>query len=287
MKLIYNGVEVKHVIYNGVEVNEVYYDNAKVFPSLPTPGKALNNYTWEEIQMIAQAGVGDDYFNVGDRKAVTLNGSIYNTSYSGTRYCYIIGFNHNAAKEGNNTIHFMFGTDALSGGNYHAFMHKYQTYGNVDTFNMNKNSSNINTGGWASCTMRNTTLPLLKNILPSDLRAVLKKVNKYTDNTGKSSNLAANVTATQDDIFLLAEYEVYGVRTKANQYEQNYQQQYEFYRLGGNKIMKNDANNAIRWYLRSPVYNSNISYCAPQENGNIGGQNASQSYGLVPGFVVG
>ena len=286
MSLTFNGTAVKKVICDGVNVNELYCNNVKVFPSLPVPGKTLNNYTWTEIQQIAQAGVGDDYFNVGDRKAVTLNGSIYGVSYSGTRYCYIIGFNHNAAKEGNNTIHFMFGTDALSGGNYKAFIHKYETYGNVDTFNMNKASSNKNAGGWASCTMRNTTLPLLKNILPADLRAVLKKVNKYTDNTGYS-NIAASVTATQDDIFLLSEYEVQGARTNANQYEQNYQQQYEFYRLGGNKIMKHDNNNAIPWHLRSPVYNGNSSFCAVSATGSASWHKASQSYGLVPCFVVG
>ena len=47
-----------------------------------------------------------------------------------------------------------------------------------------------------------TICPAFKAALPSDLRSNLKTVTKYTDNVGNASgSVAANVTATTDDIF--------------------------------------------------------------------------------------
>ena len=47
-------------------------------------------------------------------------------------------------------------------------------------------------------------------VIPEELRAVLKSVTKYTDNTGNSSAASA-VTATTDYFFLLSENEVFGI----------------------------------------------------------------------------
>ena len=39
-------------------------------------GNALDTYTWEQIAQISAAGKGDDYFDVGDRKGVLVNGIV-------------------------------------------------------------------------------------------------------------------------------------------------------------------------------------------------------------------
>ena len=52
-------------------------------------------------------------------------------------------------------------------------------------------------------------------VIPAALRAVLKSVTKYTNNTGNSSAASA-VTATTDYFFLLSEYEVFGTISRRN-----------------------------------------------------------------------
>lgn len=84
------------------------------------------------------------------------------------------------------------------------------------------NQSNTNAGGWKDSYMRKTVLgnsgtptsPPANSLLaalPSDLRAVMKPITKYTDNVGNDTgNVESNVTATTDYLVLYAEFEVFG-----------------------------------------------------------------------------
>lgn len=263
-----------------------YYFNAEMkYYEKPIP--ALNDASWAEIQQAAQSCRASDYWNVGDRKEITLNGTCRARTFDNYKvYAYILGFNHNAELEGNNTIHFQIGFDALENGNHIALCDSYYTSGT--RFCMNNTYRNA--GGWNGSLMRTTTIPEFINCLPSDLQSVLKAVNKYTDNTGNTSDVAANVTATQDKVFLLSEYEVFGTRTYANQYEQNSQAQYDYYKNGNSKIIYNDQNTgtSVRWWGRSAFYNNTQSFCYVGEDGNTSGAiNADRSYGFAPAFVVG
>ena len=66
--------------------------------------------SWETIQRITQAGKAASYWNVGDQKAVTLNGTVDLVTFSNeTYYAFIIGFDHNSTYEGTNKLHMMFG----------------------------------------------------------------------------------------------------------------------------------------------------------------------------------
>ena len=249
----------------------------------------LNNNSWAAIQWAAQQGVASSTWSVGDRIAVKLNGTVGAKTFSNqTVYAYILGFNHNASIEGNDTIHFHFGFNALSGGTHIAFCDsQYATRGSTDAFRTN--TSRTNSGGWESSYMRNTIIPAFISAMPSDLQAVLKTVNKYTDNaSGNSHNASANVTATSDKVFLLAEYEVYGSETYANTYEKNSQAQYDYFKNGGSKILYNDTStsNAVYCWERSPYkganYVGNIG-----GNGSAGADSADSSLGFAPAFVVG
>ena len=77
----------------------------------------LNNNEWSVIKFVSDAGQGENYWSIGDRKEVTLDGTVGHLSLSNyTTYAYIIGFNHNASVEGANRIHFQLAKTALSGG---------------------------------------------------------------------------------------------------------------------------------------------------------------------------
>ena len=152
----------------------------------------------------------------------------------------------------------------------------------------NMNNSNTNSGGWKNSHMRSTTLPLVKSALPSDLQAVLKTTSIYSNNTGGGSDVASYVTATQDELYLLAEFEIFGARTYANSAERNHQQQYAYYVAGNSKMnCRHDSTaTAVAWGGRS-VYATNASYfCIVAADGTANLSYAHFSYGLAVAFKI-
>lgn len=261
------------------------------------PTKNLSENSWATIREVSSAGLGANYWAVGDMKEITINGKVGNTTFSNLKInVFIIGFNHNAAKEGNNLIHFQIGKIgttpvALCDANYG------NSVNGAGYFHMN--DSNTNAGGWNGCSKRKTlygntgtpTSPISNSLmaaLPADLRAVMQPVTKYTDNTGNSSNSAGNVTATRDYLFDLAEFEVFGVRNYANQYEQNSQQQYAYYKAGNSKVANKHTavNTAVWWWLRSPIYTSHNYFVIVWTDGSYTNYTAYYSGGLRPGFAA-
>ena len=269
----------------------------------------LNENDWSVIKSVADASQGANYWAVGDRKAVTVNGTVGTQAINGTYYVYILGFDHNSSREGTGITFGTFKT-ALSGGTdiclIDSYYNSYSTNG-TKYFNMN-HSSNTNSGGWMGCDLRydvlgstNTnngnatattaTSPVsgtLMAALPSDLRAVMKPMTIYTDNTGGGSNTASYVTASVDYLPLLAEFEIFGTRSYANSAEQNYQQQYAYYSAGNSKVKYRHSatGSTALWWERSPFYYNSNSFCYVNTNGNANYHYARYSYGLAPAFRV-
>ena len=264
----------------------------------------LNDNSWAAIHSVS--GTGASYWAVGDRKAVAVSGTVGTQSVSGTYYVYIIGFNHNGATG----IDFGTFKTALSGGTDICLIDA--GYGNNYTngtkyFNMN-HSSNTNSGGWKGCDLRydvlgstntndgdatattatNPVANTLMAALPSDLRAVMKPMTIYTDNTGGGSNTASNVTASVDYLPLLAEYEIFGTRSYANSSEQNHQAQYAYYSAGNSKVKyRHSATSSTAWWWeRSPYYGSSNYFCIVYTNGGAASYYARISCGVAPAFRV-
>lgn len=256
----------------------------------------LNDCSWQLIRWASDAGIADLLWSVGDRKAVTLTEWGATGSYAvsaGTYYCYILGFNHNAAREGNNRIHFEFGFDAISGGNHIAFCGSDfgLAWGNTNPYYIRMNSSSKNTGGWKNSLMRTGTLNgsnrSFLSALPDDLKAVLKTVTKYTDNVGGGSgSVESNVTATTDTIFLLNVNEIRGTGT-ANTYEANYTKQYDYYRNGNpqTRAKSNDAATLCNFFTRSPSP-SNAQFMGIGPSGGGAYLAANTVYSASPAFCV-
>ena len=280
-------------------VSEAYIGVAgatkKVWPSFPAPGKALDNYTWDEISQISSANLGESYFSVGDRKQITLNGTIGQLTLSNySTYAFIIGFNHNSSREGSGRIHFQLAKTALSGGTDICFTDDfYDLSGSSAAFRMN--TGNVNFGGWEVSYMRNnicgtsksTTSGRIMGAIPAELRNALKNVTKYTNNNGYSSAPSA-ITATTDYFFLLSEYEVFGNIRYSNSYEANYQQQYAYYSAGNSKVKyrHNSTGSTARWWLRSASRGDSFNFAAVSTNGNVSSVSANSSLGFAPGFCV-
>lgn len=239
--------------------------------SVTLVSKTLNDNSWATIKSVSDAGQGANYWAVGDTKRITLNGKVGAYTFSNFNIdVFILGFNHNSSKEGSNRIHFQIGK--VSGKAVALCDSQYNGSGSSAMFHMN--SSDSNSGGWNGSYMRktllgnsNTPASTLENslmaALPSDLLAVMKTVTKYTDNTGGGSNSSGNVTATADYLFLLAEFEVFGTRYWANQYEQNSQKQYDYYKAGNSRVAYNHSavSTAVWWWLRSAYYYPGHLFC--------------------------
>ena len=252
--------------------------------------KVLNDATWAQIQSVADASTGPNYWSVGDTKQITLNGKVSDglTLSNYQTWVYIIGFDHNSSVEGTGIAFGGFKTAQTSGIDVALCDSGYNSSKSSGQW-FNMNNSYTNRGGWASCRMRSTTLPLVKSALPSDLQAVLKTTSIYSDNTGGGSDTASYVTATQDELYLLAEFEIFGARTYANSAERNHQQQYAYYVAGNSKIKyRHDSTaTAVYWWERSVHAMNAGAFCFVDTSGAATGTDASLSNGLAPAFKVG
>lgn len=280
----------------GTNYNAPANKTCSVGVTLPT--STLTDNSWATIREVSSTGKGANYWAVGDMKAITINGKVGNTTISNLAInVFILGFNHNSVKEGNNLIHFQIGKIGTTPVGLCDSQYNNNISG-AGYFHMN--DSNTNVGGWNACTKRKTlygnsgtpTSPISNSLiaaLPSDLRAVMQPVVKYTDNVGNATgSVASNVTATTDYLFDLAEFEVFGSNSYANSYEKNSQLQYDYYKAGNSKVAYNHSavSTAVRWALRSPFYHYSYDFCYVYTDGAIYSNYAYRSLALRPGFAA-
>jgi len=310
-----------------VESSVNYYETTSKIVNVTAqllPDKAaLNDMSWAEIRQVSDAEQGANYWSVGDRKGVLVNGTVGTLAVNQTLYVYILGFNHNSTKEG---AGIQFGTfkSALSGGTDVCLVDSTCGFNagtnGAKAFAMN-HWGNYNYGGWKACDMRydilgstnqapsgygsakttsstgynaptNTaTSPVANTLmaaLPSDLRAVMKPIIKYTDGVGNGSNVSYNVTETVDYLPLLAEFEIFGSRSYANRYEQDFQAQYSYYSAGNSKTKYRHSSTGSDevWWERSPLCLDENYFCCVGTGGYAGTENACGSCGLASAFMV-
>ena len=265
--------------------------------SVTLPTTSLNDNTWATIKEVSDAGQGENYWSVGDTKRITINGKVGNFTFSNLAIdAFIIGFNHNSSREGTNRIHFQIGK---IGGKDVCLCDSQYGSGQSGNGYFNMNPNNSNSGGWNGSYMRKTLLgnsgtpssPPANSMLaalPSDLRAVMKPVTKYSDNTGGGSDNASYVTATTDYLFKLAEFEYHGARSYANSAEKNFQLQYSYYKAGNSKVKykHGETGTAAYHWCRSVYVGYTHAFCLVGTNGSASHNNAYNSWGAAPGFTV-
>lgn len=149
----------------------------------------LNSNDWSAISAVSAAGNASSYWNVGDRKAVTLNGTVGILSLSNqTEYVYILGFDHNSATEGKGISFGGFKT-AFTGGvdvalcdtSYNSNMSNGLKCFNMNHWGDSSSPFNTNYGGWKACDMRYDILGST-NIAPSPYGSI-----KTTSATGSDA----------------------------------------------------------------------------------------------------
>lgn len=249
---------------------------------------SLADNTPETIQAAAKAGIASNYWRVGDKLGIALNGTVGALTLNSTYYAFILGFNHNSGVEGGNSIHFQFGKTntgvdiAFCDAGYNNY------YSNNGSSRFVMNTTNTNSGGWNGSYMRNTICPAFLNAMPAAWRNVIAACTKYSDNTGGGSDAASYVTATSDKIWLLSEFEVFGSRSGANSAEQNYQKQYDYYKNGNSRVkyQHGATGSACYWWLRSVRVGHSSLFRGVITSGGYSNGSAHYSLGFAPGFKV-
>ena len=253
------------------------------------PKRVLNDNEWAMIKQVADASQGPNYWAVGDRKSVILNGTVgygstARTFSNQTYWVYIIGFDHNEAKEGKGIAFQGFKTAQTGGIDIAVTGTNYSQSGS----GMIMNLTQTNSGGWSGSWAHTTCMSQWKNCFPSDLQAVIRTTTLYTDNTGNSSTSASAVTANSNEVYYLAEYEVFGVNKYANTNEPAQQAQYDYYKAGNSKVKyrSDDTSSAAYLWLRSPDRSNSNNFCIVTSGGSANYDSAYYSDGSAPAFKV-
>ena len=281
----------KTATQNGVTI---YPDSGKVLSSVRVAIPIYNgeiafppfkDASWNLIKAVASNGTAANYWQVGDRKAVILNGTVGNKSFSNTTtYCYILGFDHNKDVESNgeHTIHIGFGAESLTGDKYIAYIDSKFPNRVSSTGCFSMNSSGTNSGGWNSCQMKSIICPAFKNALPSDLKSNIRAVTKWQNNGNSTSGQSSS-----NEIWLLSEMEIFGSASYSN-YTAN-QVQYDFYKgvtgwSAAPKIKYQDTStsSAANWWERSAHSSGSSSFCRVSTSGTASSSSANTSYGFAP-----
>ena len=248
------------------------------------PKPVLNDNKWKVIKQVADASQGPNYWAVGDRKQVHLSGTAGGKTWDDDYWVYIIGFDHNSAKEGIGIAFQGFKTAQTGGVDICLIGDRYQS---TISGGFRMNTSGTNSGGWNGSYAYKTQCPQIKACLPTDLQTVIRTTTLYTNNTGASTSASA-VTSNENQVYYLAEYEVFGSNTNANPNESAQQTQYAYYQAGNSKIKyrSDSTSTAAYWWLRSPSRSYSSSFCCVNANSTAGGTSADNGEGSAPCFKV-
>ena len=222
-----------------------------LWPRKPSYDPVFANNSWEQIIAACQNNeVPDTWVADGScYKDMEINGKNYRID--------IIGKNHDTYAAG--------GTAPLT-----FQMHDCYT----ETKQMN--SSNTNSGGWQNSAMRTTHLPAILNLMPAEVQAAIREVQKKTS----AGNQSSSIQTTNDKLFLLSEIEIFGSTTYSFAGEGT---QYDYYKAGNSKV-KNRSGSAYWWWERSPYSSNSTYFCYVNSIGNAAADSASYSYGVAFGF---
>ena len=205
--------------------------------------------TWEQIIAACHSGSVPSTWVVGNSKTMTINGTSYQVD--------IIGKNHDTY---------------ASGGKAPLTFQLHDCY--ADTKQMN--SSNTNSGGWTSCAMRQTHLPAILALMPTEVQNGIREVNKLTSAGSQSST----INTTADKLFLLSEIEIFGSTTYSKSGEGS---QYAYYSAGNSKV-KNFSGSASGWWERSPRGSDSTGFCLVDIYGNADYRRAMNAFGVAFAF---
>ncbi len=223
-----------------------------IVPTLKAPVTYNANFAdndWATIIKACHKNQVPETWVVGNQKAMTINGTAYVID--------IIGKEHDDYADGSGKAPLTF--------------QLHDCYGELKTMN----SSNTNGGGWTSCAMRQTHLPAILALMPTEVQNGIREVNKLTS----AGNQSATINTTADKLFLLSEIEIFGSVSYSKGGEGT---QYDYYT--GNSKVKKFNGSAYGWWERSPYGINSASFCFVIGSGKADYNSAPVEMGVAFGF---
>ena len=207
---------------------------------------------WPLIIYACRNNIVPDSWGVGDHKNMTIDGKSYRID--------VIGENHDEYADGS-------GIAPLTFQLHDCYNTRYAM-----------NSSRTNVGGWADSEMRNTHLPAILAMMPSEVQSAIREVNKLTS----AGNRSTTINTTADKLLLLSEIEIFGSVTNSVAGEGS---QYGYYAssvYGDTVKTVNGA--ASAWLSRSPEASTRVGFCNVDSEGNAFTTSATISHGVSFAF---
>ena len=229
-------------------------ENGQIFAIPDLPKMKLDDCSWAEIDMYGKSGMAEKVFALSDTKTVKLTDGT-------TIHVRIIDFNHDRDKN-DNILPISFEL--------------------VETLNTDyvMNDEWTNKGGWQNSKLRKVLNSEIFNLLPDDLKAVIKPCLKETCLGGGSQKIGL----TSDPLFILSEQEIFGRKIYSVGGEGHW---YEWYRQENSEYGKCKQNGERDWRWERSPYSGDTSYfCNVNSSGNANFNGASNSYGVSFGFCV-
>ncbi len=255
----------------GDDFTGIYYNGS----AFVTQNPSLQSTSWSKIAELSAAGKAKKAFSIGDEKTVTL-------TTGETITLVILGFDHDE-KTGGGKAGITFGMKELLNTSYPM------------------NASHTNAGGWNESKMRTETMATFLSQLPSDLRNVIKAVNKKAT----AGNQGTSLTASSDKLWLFAAAELWSKTAIENSALSDLKNnaaayngegtQYEYFKntVGDaepnnscSALVKRKNGSANAWWLRSPIIGSTSFFRYVGSNGNVDSNVAGSLSGVCFGFCV-
>lgn len=304
-------VEINHpdsdndIFEDSVVVDSIGIFYISLFSEAVSEG-GINNDDWGTIKDVTDDGTASSYYSIGDVKEIQLKGGTFGRLLipEGYKlYAFVIGIDHNAGVEGSG-ITFQFGYRLETSPFAVAFVDDYY---NIDaetrpTYMFRMNESSDVHSGWKDCFARNSLLSTtgsysLYPLLPDDLKSVMSTKNLYTDNSTISAVediSPTDVSRTDDYLFLLSEYEIFGTILNSNPYEKDMQKQYAYYKTYSKRKYKHNSSNINNpepcgYWTRSKGYSENgHPYCMVSDRSESSKlKDCIYSEGFAPAFFIG
>lgn len=235
-----------NVTFNNLNVTgNAIVNGSLVVKGIMNGGNDLASASWEQISEIIGP---EDVLNIGDEKTIKIGGTNY--------IAQIYGFHHDD-RVGGGKARITFGLKGL-----YPPTKKHQ-------------ETDTNAGGWNASLIRSYLNGTVYNALPSDLKSVIKQVNKPTANGG--SQAGTIVVDSEDKLFLFSEVEVFGTNGRSRAGEGS---KYPIFTDSSSSIKGSD------WWLRSPIFSNVYTFCRVLDNGGLYNTEANFAHGVAFGFCV-
>ena len=232
--------------------NGTQQGGSPAMPALPAIGVTAEECSWAELKAIAEAGKGDEYFNLGDTKTMTLSDNTVVVMQ-------IVAFNADEKADGSGVAGITWISKDIVG-------------------ERRMNSTNTNEGGWEASAMRSWLQGEFYDTLPADVKSVIVPVNKtYYDCTTQSTKNC------DDNIWIPSYREVFGNSSNDANWETSGADYTAFFKDNASRV-KNYNGSAWTWCLRSSNYDSSSYFYGVHTGGYYSLHVAFYYYGVAFGF---